>query len=80
MQLPDGSFRSLPVGWTDLMPVDPYVAVGGGRSRFRIEDLLELVELIRRTAPEDVKVNYVQCVQLFLSRDSRGFTPWSPRV
>ena len=55
MQLPDGSFRSLTVGWTDLMPVDPYVAVGGGRSRFRIEDLLELVELIRRTASEDVK-------------------------
>ena len=45
-QRPDGSPRSVPVGWTDALPADPYVSVGGGRSRFRVEDLLVLAELV----------------------------------
>ena len=46
LQYPDGSIQSVPVGWTDLLPADPYLSVGQGRSRFRVEDLLALVELV----------------------------------
>jgi len=42
----DGTLRSLPVGWTDLLPVDPVVMVGRGRAAFRLTDLLALTELI----------------------------------
>ena len=45
-ELPDGSCRSVPTGWTDFAPPDPYLTVGGGRARFRIEDLLALVDLL----------------------------------
>ena len=46
LQRPDGSLESVPVGWTDFLPADPYLSVGRGRSRFRVEDLLALVELM----------------------------------
>lgn len=46
LQLPDGSLRSLPESWTDLMPPDPYLVFGGGRCRFRVEDLVALAHLI----------------------------------
>jgi hypothetical protein len=48
VQLPNGTLRSLPVSWTDLFPADPYWVVGAGRCRFRVEDLLALVELIAK--------------------------------
>jgi hypothetical protein len=48
----DGTLRSLPVGWTDLLPVDPVVMVGRGRAPFRLTDLLALTDLIHgRTRP-----------------------------
>jgi hypothetical protein len=43
---PDGDVRSVPIGWTDFVPADPYVSVGLGRSQFRAEDLLTLAELL----------------------------------
>jgi len=46
IQLGDGSPLSVPVSWTDAAPADPYLVVGGGRSRFRVEDLLCLAELV----------------------------------
>lgn len=46
LQHPDGSLQSVPVGWTDLLPADPYLSLGQGRSRFRVEDLLALAELV----------------------------------
>jgi len=46
----DGSFRSLPIGWTDLAPPEPYLTIGQGRSRFRVEDLVELAEWLRERA------------------------------
>jgi hypothetical protein len=46
IQLEDGSPRSVPVSWTDAVPADAYIAVGRGRSRFRVEDLRALAELI----------------------------------
>jgi len=42
----DGAQRSLPTGWTDAAPPDPFVALSGGRSAFRLEDLVALGELI----------------------------------
>jgi len=38
--------RSLPASWTDVAGVDPFVALAAGRSRFRVEDLLLLVDLL----------------------------------
>ncbi len=42
----DGAQRSLPSGWTDAAAPDPFVALSGGRSAFRLEDLVALGELI----------------------------------
>ena len=42
----DGVRRSLLRAWTDAADVDPFVALAAGRSPFRVEDLLELAELI----------------------------------
>ena len=41
-----GVQRSLPRAWTDACDVDPFVACAAGRSVFRVEDLLLLVELL----------------------------------
>jgi hypothetical protein len=46
LELPDGSLCSVPVGWTDFLPPDSYLSIGGGRSRFRVEDLLIVADLI----------------------------------
>ena len=46
IQMTDGSPLSVPISWTDAIPADAYITVGGGRSRFRVEDLLGLAELI----------------------------------
>jgi hypothetical protein len=45
-QHPDGSLYSVPVDWTDAIAPDPYLSIGGGRSRFRIEDLVVLADLV----------------------------------
>jgi hypothetical protein len=47
----EGQLFSLPAGWTDADPPDPYVAVSAGRSPFRMVDLLELTALIDRLRP-----------------------------
>jgi len=46
VQWPDGSLRSLPVGWTDRLQPDPVVTVGNGRACFRVDDLLALADLV----------------------------------
>ena len=40
------------MGWTDLTADDPVVVVGGGRSHFRVEDLLELIRILRESYSE----------------------------
>jgi hypothetical protein len=42
----DGRQYSLPVGWTDAVEPDAFVAVAGGRCPFRVGDLLALGRLI----------------------------------
>ena len=46
VEMPGGIFRSVPVAWTDAVPPDPYISVGGGRSLFRVDDLLELSRVV----------------------------------
>jgi hypothetical protein len=46
--------RSLPAIWTDVVEVDAFVALAGGRSLFRVEDLLGLVALVRGQTEEPV--------------------------
>jgi hypothetical protein len=48
VQAPDGSLRSVPVGWTDWLPPDPVLTVGRGRAYFRVDDLLRLADLVSR--------------------------------
>jgi len=36
----------VPVSWTNAVPADAYITVGGSRSQFRVEDLLALAELM----------------------------------
>jgi len=42
----NGELFSLPAGWTDVAPVDPFVVVADGRCPFTTEGLLGLVDLI----------------------------------
>jgi hypothetical protein len=42
----EGTVRSLPVGWTDLLPADPLITVGRGRAAFRLTDLLILADMV----------------------------------
>ena len=44
----DGELRSLPARWTSVFPADPFVVIAAGRSCFRVEDLLELADLLER--------------------------------
>jgi len=48
---PNGRTRSLPVGWTNVAPVDPFISVAAGRAAFRLEDLLALTALVRDLHP-----------------------------
>ncbi|MBC8426798.1 hypothetical protein H8E07_22010, partial [bacterium] len=42
----DGSVASIPRAWTDLATPHPFVTLAEGKSHFRPEDLVELVELV----------------------------------
>jgi len=43
-----GELGSLPTGWTDMADADPFVVMAGGRSPFRVADLLDLAGLADR--------------------------------
>ena len=43
-----GQMQRLPAAWTDVAGEDPFVAVAEGRSPLRVEDLLQLVDLLDR--------------------------------
>jgi hypothetical protein len=40
--------QRLPVSWTDVAGEDPFVAMAAGRSPLRVEDLLQLADLLDR--------------------------------
>ena len=41
-----GNQCSLPLKWTSLAPIDPFVRVSAGRAAFRVSDLLELSSML----------------------------------
>jgi len=43
-----GELFSLPAGWTDVAPLDPFVVIAQGRCPFTAEDLLALADLVDR--------------------------------
>ena len=49
----DGVKHSLPVGWTDAACPDVFVAVAGGRSPFRVDDLVALADLVAQLSSVD---------------------------
>lgn len=44
----DGVQHSLPVGWTDAVDPHVFVVMAAGRCPFRLDDLLELADLLDR--------------------------------
>jgi hypothetical protein len=44
----NGALFSLPAGWTDVAPADPFVVIADGRCRFTTGGLLALADLIDR--------------------------------
>ena len=42
----DGSVVIIPARWTSVIEPDPFVIASGGRSYFRVQDLLELSRLL----------------------------------
>ncbi len=42
----DGQLRSVPAGWTDVDPEDPFVVMSAGRCALRVDDLLALASLL----------------------------------
>jgi hypothetical protein len=44
----EGQLRAIPMGWSSMAPVDPFREISGGRSWFRVADLVELVGLLKR--------------------------------
>ena len=58
----DGQLTSIPAGFTDVDPPDPFVAISAGRSAFRVEDLLALADAAQGAAaseaPPPCKANY----------------------
>jgi hypothetical protein len=46
---------SLPASWTDVQGMDPFATVAAGRSRFRVDDLLQLVQIVRELEARSVR-------------------------
>ena len=44
----EGRLQRLPAKWTDAVPPELIVTLGGGRSPLRADDLLRLADLIRQ--------------------------------
>jgi hypothetical protein len=51
----DRQLRSVPAGWTDVEAPDPFVVVAGGRSAFRVADLVALASLLDGIRPPGVR-------------------------
>jgi hypothetical protein len=43
---PDSTLKSFPANLTDVVPIDAFAHVSAGRSPFRMDDLLELRQLL----------------------------------
>jgi uncharacterized protein DUF5372 len=56
---PDGRLKSFLATITDAFPVDVFTRISAGRSTFRVDDLLELRELLDRHGERRGGVNCV---------------------
>jgi hypothetical protein len=45
---PDGTLKSLLARLTDVVPIDAFAHISAGRSAFRVDDLLELRQLLNK--------------------------------
>jgi hypothetical protein len=43
-----GQMQHLPATWTDVVGEDPFVSVAAGRSPLKVQDLLQLADLVER--------------------------------
>ncbi len=50
LEMGDGQVHRVPAAWTSLGRIDEFVALSNGRSAFRVEDLVRLVELLEQLA------------------------------
>ena len=55
LQIDDESVCSVLPQWTDVVAVDPEIAMGGHRALFRVVDLLELAGLVDRLSKRDLR-------------------------
>lgn len=44
-----------PASWTDVEPLEPFVAVSAGRAAFRVRDLLDLAGLVAAIQPQSAR-------------------------
>jgi hypothetical protein len=56
----NGQPFSVPAGWTDVAPVDPFVVIAAGRCRFTTSDLLAVAEVIDRLRSQPDRVHPVR--------------------
>lgn len=55
----NGVLFSLPAGWTDVVPADPFVAIADGRCPFTAGGLLALADMIGRLRSEpDCQISF----------------------
>ena len=66
----DGRPASIPKHFTDLGPIDPVIVMGGGRSLFRIGDLLELCSLIEISNPAEAGGVYLELCRVCNHNDA----------
>jgi hypothetical protein len=50
-------FAPFPPQWSDVVAVDPEIAMGRHRALFRVVDLLELAGLVDRLSKRDLREN-----------------------
>ncbi len=44
----DGLYHCIPANWTDVIPRDPFEFCGNNDSYFRIDDLIEVRDIVRK--------------------------------
>ena len=77
----DGVAALVAAGWTDAVAPDPFVALAGGRSAFRVADLLALGALCDglrgSVGGEDCKADYAAVVRAIMPGLAEGLSPRS---
>lgn len=67
----EGRVRWLATAWTSVAAPDPFVTLSGGRSYFRIEDLLRLARLVTTLSQPEETCKEVSAVGVKTSSSPR---------